>query len=318
MNCSGILQIGITQKKRKMEKEPRPISDLVNREAQRMQMPARSGEQELKTFDDIELTPEEVEEGLRLARERKAGRLEDEARQVRREELRRQLTEQWTYERTLDFMLGRIEWVGQRENRKIAFIDKMEGDRIVANADSIFRLLCFYFSRDPQFTVMANEMGVPRPELRKGLYLAGPIGCGKTTLMRIMQVNQRQVFMIKNAAELSREWRMADKDQAAYFEKYCTPYPLPAGDTQSFYQRQAGLCIDDLGTEEIAMSYGNRSNVLADLIETRYQYGAMGDMFHVTTNLPADKIKEFYGDRVASRLRETMNIIEYKGEDRRR
>lgn len=271
-----------------------------------------------ETFPDVELSLEEKEEALRAARERKFYRLQEKALDDRRAEMRRQLSEQWSYEQILGFAISRKDRLEADGGRKIDFMDRLKDGKTIENSHSIFDLLCYYFARDPLFTVKANEMGVPRPDLRKGLYLVGPIGCGKTTLMRIMQVNQRRVFLIKSAADIAREWRMADKEAGEYLARLSQPHSLPSNDPQAFYQRFAGLCIDDLGTEDIANSYGNRSNVIADLIEARYANQAMGDLFHVTTNLPATAIAEAYGHRVSSRLKETMNIIEYRGEDRRK
>lgn len=273
---------------------------------------------ELENFDHIELTADEVANALREARERKYYRLQELEREARAAEFRRMLTERWSYEKTKTWIASRIDRVFQGEN--IAFEDLFdEHGNQVCNAGSIYELLCYYFSGDANFVLLARKMEVPEPDLRKGILLAGRIGCGKTSLMRLFQRNQRQVYMIQSAKEIARKWRQADaeKNIEGYMESLTSPYLLPLDDSQNFYHRHAGLCIDDVGTEDIQNSYGNRASVIADVIEGRYYNRCMGPLFHMTTNLTMPDVKEYYGSRVGSRLREMMNVIQYKGEDRR-
>lgn len=267
---------------------------------------------QVNEYDEILLTPDETSEALREARERKFYRLQEFEREARAAEVRRQLTEQWSANQTRDFM----HWRAKRLDTKWEFNDfaKPEGG-LVCNAKTIFELFCLYFSNDPGFVVEASRLGVYKPDLRKGLLLAGRIGCGKSSLMRLFGVNQRQVYMIKTANEVAEKWLLNGED---YFAGLIKPHMLPVNDVDNFYHRFAGLCIDDVGTEEIKTSFGNRKNVIGDLIEARYHEHAAGPLLHLTTNLNWETLKEHYGARVASRLQETMNMIQYKGEDRRK
>lgn len=270
-----------------------------------------------ENYDDIRLSPAEEAEALLRARERKHYQLLEEEKEARAAELRRMLTEQWTTEKTR-------QWIGQRILRMfpeelIVFQDTVGDDgRRLSNAGSVYALLCEYFSADPNFVLSAQRLEVESPDLRKGLLLAGRIGCGKTSLMRIFQRNQRQVYMILSAKEIAWNWRQADKNAGGYLERLSLPHLLPVNDSQNFYHRFAGLCIDDVGTEDVQNSYGNRASVIADVIEGRYYNRCAGPMLHLTTNLTMGDMKEFYGARITSRLCETMNVIEYKGEDRRK
>lgn len=188
-------------------------------------------------------------------------------------------------------------------------------DTPTCNAGTVFELLCRYFSSDPQFVDLATAAGVKRPHLGKGILLGGPVGNGKTTLMRLFAINQRQVFMLKSAADVSNRW-LTDGEEAitdCYELKR-----LAVNDADNFYHPFAGLCLDDCGTEDVKNHFGNRVNVIGQIIEARYYNNATGPFFHFTTNLNAEQMKEFYGQRVMSRLRETMNVIDLKGEDRRK
>lgn len=259
-------------------------------------------------FDNIRLTEDEISAALLEARERKHYRLLDEERASRAAELRRQLTERWTYEKTEGFMRFRMAKLFSEQN--LSFVDSE-----TSNAGTIFELFCRYFSNDPKFTELALAAGIIRPDLRKGFLLSGTVGNGKTTLMRLFCVNQRQVFMVKSAAETANIWLTKGEEAISDFYE---PRRLPVNDIDNFYQPYAGLCLDDCGTEDVKNHFGNRVNVIGQIIEGRYFNQACGTFFHMTTNLNAEQMKEFYGPRVMSRLRETMNVIQYKGKDRRK
>lgn len=261
-----------------------------------------------ESYDDIPLTEAETATVLRAAREQKFRRLQEEERAARSAELRRQLTERWSYEKTVDFMNFRMERIFG--GKKVVFEDSKS-----CNAGNVFQLLCRYFSNDPHYVEMALAAGIECPDLRKGLLLTGAVGIGKTSLLRLFAVNQRQVFMVRSAAEVASSWLTGGEEAISGLYRL---HRLPVNDMDNFYHPYAGLCLDDCGTEDVKNHYGNRVNVIGQLIEGRYFNGATGPLFHMTTNLNADQMKEFYGPRVISRLREIMTVIELKGDDRRR
>lgn len=262
----------------------------------------------LENYDDILLTEEEASLALRDARERKFYRLQEERRAAHSAELRRQLTERWSYEKTADFMRYRIE--KKFPDKKLLF-----SDTSTSNAGTVFEFLCRYFSNDPHFIELALAAGIENPDLRKGILLSGTVGTGKTSLMRLFGANQRQVFMIKSAAEVASNWLSGGEEAISALYNL---HKLPVNDVDNFYHPYAALCLDDCGTEDVKNHFGNKVNVIGQIIERRYFNGATGRMFHITTNLNSTQMKEFYGPRVISRLREIMNVIELKGEDRRK
>jgi DNA replication protein DnaC len=74
--------------------------------------------------------------------------------------------------------------------------------------------------------------------------------------------------------------------------------------------------IDDLGVENVEVKYfGNVIEPFNDIFDYRYRHGLQTV---ITTNLPPSEIKETYGDRIASRFRETMNDLILDGEDLRK
>ena len=156
--------------------------------------------------------------------------------------------------------------------------------RIIENDHSVIYQLIAYFLRDEQ---TAFQFGI---DLDKGILLAGPVGCGKTTLM-----------IVKPCRDISIEFI---NDGYGIIHKYSIG--------KTYHSEQRIYCLDDLGVESNLKYYGNECNVIAEVLLSRY------DIFinkriptHITTNLSATEIETHYGIRVRSRLREMMNLIAY-------
>lgn len=271
---------------------------------QQSQLPASSPKGALEAYKHIELTEEELQEAILWRKQKKEAVLQQQERERRAQENRKMLTStQWSYQQTRDFMLYRAAQI---------FTEKKF---ILDSSNSVvFDLLCLYFAADRGFVATAEAAGIRNPSLEKGVMLAGNFGTGKTWLMKLFQKNQRQVYHLKNAKEIADDFEV-DGEEA--MNTYLNKIKNAFNDKSVFYQPFSGLCIDDLGTEDVKVHFGNRKNVLGDLIEKRYAKGNTGLFLHATTNLTSDQLKEFYGGRVTSRMREIFNFIELSGEDRR-
>lgn len=258
----------------------------------------------LEGFNHIELTEDELMVAVIEAKRKKELMLEEQARREQADKNRKLFTENiWNWDTCEHFI---------RLRATNMFHGKFKFDEQVAN---YFNLLIRYFSKDEYFFTLAREMGIKNPSLDKGLYIGGNFGVGKTWLMRLFQRNQRQVFTLQNAKAIAD---LFEKDGEEAMSQFSESPILPSNDVDNFYHTRMGLCIDDLGTEQIKNHYGNKKNVVGDLIEFRYAKGQVGTLFHVTTNLTGDQLTAYYGGRVASRLRECMNIIDFIGEDLRK
>lgn len=157
------------------------------------------------------------------------------------------------------------------------------------NIEPIFAMLCEYF--------ISEESG-------KGLMLCGPVGCGKTTLMKIFSENQKQSYAVVSARTPSYEFAKEGFDG---IEKYYTEFHLGQN---RFRQSEYGCCFDDLGTEDEKKNFGNSVNVMLEILLNRYDKTKIGST-HITTNLTADQIKETYGERAASRMRQMFKMITF-------
>lgn len=258
----------------------------------------------MASYSHIELTEDEEAEALIAAKRKKEAMLNKQALENRAAENRRLFVEtKWDHTQTSGFMFFRA---ASLFGGKFAVDETNKG---------LFDLLCRYFSMDEGFVSMATGLGVKGPSLDKGIMLAGNFGVGKTWLMQLFSKNQRQCFRVHNAKDLAN---LFESDGEESFEQFLRPFSNPVNDSASFLQKQSGLCIDDIGTEDVKSHYGNKKNVIGDLIERRYHNKHMGLMFHGTTNLTSDQLNAFYGGRVISRLRETVNFISVPGADRRK
>lgn len=165
---------------------------------------------------------------------------------------------------------------------------------------SIFEMLCQYFTGDPGFEMHDEDFS-----LDKGIMFFGDIGCGKTSMLKMFTVNSHKPFAIYSCRSIAQEYA---KDGPGSLDKYASLQPCYP--QQNYGIDLLGRSYDDLGTEENKSNFGNKVNVMQDIFYKIYDSSLIGN-FHTTTNLTADEIGEYYGLRVRSRLNEMFNIIRY-------
>ena len=156
----------------------------------------------------------------------------------------------------------------------------------------------------------------PMPgDLRRGIYIAGNTGTGKSWCMEIMQAYCRVFgFKVKFFEENTQSplaWQCVRSDAI------CDAF-TENGSISTFKKRNI-LGIQDFGSEPQESLYmGNRVDVMRTLIE--YRGDRSDNLTLITSNLKlgGEKLLNRYGDRVASRLCEMCNYFEIKGADRRK
>ena len=167
----------------------------------------------------------------------------------------------------------------------------------------ILQLIC-YFTNDK---VNAKEHNI---NLDKGIMLSGPIGCGKTTLLELIKTIAvpEKKFFFTTARDVSFEFL---KDGYDVIHRYSKGIPG--------LHTKKNFAFDDLGTERNLKYYGNECNIMAEILLSRYELFSHPDpsqrvVTHITTNLSATELEEYYGNRVRSRLRDMCNLIFFDNE----
>lgn len=158
--------------------------------------------------------------------------------------------------------------------------------------------LCSYFIRDKQH---CRKKGI---DIDKGILLSGPVGCGKTSLMKLL----RHIVPHQRPYEV-----IPSRNIAFAFNNIGYKIIEDYGD-KKFY------CFDDLGVEPTGRHFGKDCNVLGEILLSRYDLFANHHILtHATTNLNAQELEERYGNRVRSRMRQMFNLISFdmKSKDKR-
>ena len=144
---------------------------------------------------------------------------------------------------------------------------------------------------------------------RKGLFLRGDVGIGKTFGLELLAARFGWKFI--TAREVDGFYR-SQPDYRAW-EDYCR--------AADFFGRGKTLVIDDIGTEnEEFVNFGQRANPIAELLEKRYDLSFHREHVRtvVTSNLTDQQIKERYGFRVFDRMKEMFAVVTVKGESLRK
>jgi len=134
-------------------------------------------------------------------------------------------------------------------------------------------------------------------DLKKGILLTGPVGCGKTALMTLLPnfMDDEYKYLIKTTRDIVLDFNR---------EGYQLINMLGKSPKNYFF--------DDLGIELPGKYFGNECNAVAEVMLHRYDnFVHSGTITHATTNLNAQELEDRYGNRVRSRLREMFNLIAF-------
>jgi energy-coupling factor transporter ATP-binding protein EcfA2 len=169
--------------------------------------------------------------------------------------------------------------------------------------------LCCYFIQDHY---SCAQMGI---DTNKGILLSGPVGCGKTSLMKLLP----HLAPHKTNYEMVPARNIVFNFNASGFE------------ILEKYNQTKNYCFDDLGVEPTGCHYTKECNVMGEILLSRYDLfchpedviqslskydlGSHQTKFrvktHITTNLNSLELENKYGNRVRSRLRSMFNLISF-------
>ena len=155
-----------------------------------------------------------------------------------------------------------------------------------------------------------QELGI---DSRKGVIIFGNPGSGKSILFRILKecVHSDKVVQLGDKMILEKQlFRRMSFHTCEHMAKYF----MLKGEIELHKfgkDSQKHICFDDLGAEELRNLYGNKKEVMVDLINERYDlFLNQGLLTHFTTNLNPEEIEQRYSKRVRSRLKHMCNILE--------
>jgi len=162
--------------------------------------------------------------------------------------------------------------------------------RIYEEDRNILFKLCNYYIKDE---ANCKKLGI---DIDKGILLSGPVGCGKTSLIKLLRhiVPHRKPYEVIPTRNIAFAFNnIGYKIIEAYGDK-------------KFY------CFDDLGVEPTGRHFGKDCNVMGEILLSRYELFLNHNIqTHATTNLNAKELEERYGNRVRSRMRQLFNLVAF-------
>ncbi|MEM6895641.1 MAG: ATPase [Bacteroidota bacterium] len=150
--------------------------------------------------------------------------------------------------------------------------------------------LCNYAIRD---FGSCRKLGI---DPNKGILLSGPVGCGKTTLMKLL----------RHLTPHFKPYEVIPARNITFGFNHIGYRIIEDYGNGRFY------CFDDLGVEPIGRHFGKDCNVMGEILLSRYDlFLNTGIRTHATTNLNAEELEGRYGARVRSRMRQLFNLIAF-------
>ncbi len=159
---------------------------------------------------------------------------------------------------------------------------------------------------------------------KRGVVISGPVGAGKTELLRYWMDFRLKVLAPKGVTSGIKDYSdimcIRKPELTALTSREIRTQFLETG--YSFFEKLEGdiLFIDDLGLGAMANYYGDKINAVEELIYSWYERSKYYPQieFYATTNLLRKDVKESFNLRAYSRLWEMVDWLTYAGEDRRK
>lgn len=179
---------------------------------------------------------------------------------------------------------GLLAAAGYIENRNGRAIDYMARYRI-GREDA---------RKDP-----ADRCDMPK----KGLWIPGHLGTGKTTVLWVM----------------SAAWRIPYCDAPGIMLKFAAEgAEAVIQDTCGIEACYQDIIIDDLGAEGEARRYGATLDIPMLILERYKIWRLHGSRTHFATNLDKTQIVTRYGERIHDRLQEMCEVVPMEGNSHRK
>lgn len=207
------------------------------------------------------------------------------------------------YENGIEYQLGKLKnnTIHYDFNKILVYLNA-KGKIVFGNTfkiydddlDIIFKL-CLYFIQDEENCKKLNI------DINKGILLTGPVGCGKTSLMKLL----------RHIVPHKKSYKIIPCRNTVFSFNHIGFKTIEDYGNDKFY------CFDDLGVEPSGRHYGKDCNVMGEVLLSRYDLFLKNKIkTHCTTNLNAKELEERYGNRVRSRMRQLFNLIAFDKESK--
>jgi len=169
------------------------------------------------------------------------------------------------------------------------------------NGPLITGLLSYFFRlpEDPSLDPKYRNL-----HYHKGIYIYGNVGTGKTMILDIIR------DMLKHTDSYESFRKVKSKRIAKIYLK-------DGPNSLDQYMKREELLIDDIGSEDPVIWFGNRMDPVGSVLDDRYDLFHSGIRTHSTTNVSSDQLRDFYGARILSRLYEMCHVLPLMGTDKR-
>jgi len=206
------------------------------------------------------------------------------------------------------FLFKANELLMKRENRKFE-IDQY-------NEYAVDFFISYFFTHQ-----QLKEM---RGVNRKGIYLYGNIGTGKSLLFEILEYLYRDIEDKKINTEFLNTIRIKTLNTIEIVDQYRSQLSRPgqlASNDQTLYQKTAmgTIHFEDLGAENKINHYGNIAEVMSEILQIRYsRLNKTKCKTFITSNLTPGQVQDRYGERVYDRMFQLFNFLKLNGKSRRK
>lgn len=170
-----------------------------------------------------------------------------------------------------------------------------------------YETLYFYFTKNE---LKCKELNI---DIKKGIWLYGEVGCGKTIAMKVFQdfcaYNQHlgnRRFSMFWFQKIKKDYE--DKEKRKYISELYG------------YDAKKDICFDEFLKKSNVKDYGVNENIAEMLLDERYErFTNDGFITHITTNFPPKYVEEnsILDERTLDRCAQMFNIIEFKGGSKR-
>jgi DNA replication protein DnaC len=156
--------------------------------------------------------------------------------------------------------------------------------------------------------------------LQKGICLMGSVGTGKTFIFEVahqvlLRIQSPVCLRLVHVNELEQGYSSQGN---IIFDQFGRTFRQKTQNEINDTSRPITVILDDMGSESgKACFWGNKVDVVSELIIERYKHIRIGMVTHATTNLEQDEIFERYGKRSFDRMLDLMDFIDLGGKSRR-